>query len=135
MTTFLSSGTKVTSTPRQKEDGGGHVIGIKSTGSIYAERPDDSSVGEMGLFSLYVKLPSLLTIDSSLDGVSLSDCTGKDLYGNVIPNGEFENHVSYRLFTISTGERVIAADFDFSDNPLDIFSVTKLSLNIPALVS
>lgn len=134
VTTFLTSTTSITSTPRTKQEGGGHRIILTGGGTINADRPDDQTTGEIERFSLYVKLPSLLTVDPTLEGIDIASGSGWDVYGNAVSVEEFRNNVSYRLFTISTGERVIAADFDFQDNPLDIFSMTSMQLSIPGTV-
>lgn len=136
LTTKITSGTTATSTARTKSEGGGYAIGLTTTGTILAEVDESqSNPGELKKFSLYVKIPELLTFDTNLSQITLSGCSGTDTFGNAVANEEFEDHVSYRLFTIATGEKVIAADFDFSDHPLEITKMTRLQLTLPAEIS
>ncbi|MBQ3664593.1 MAG: hypothetical protein II919_00625 [Lachnospiraceae bacterium] len=135
MLTFLSSVTRVDSTLRAKENGGGYNINIESSGLLYSETQgaNSESIDELYCFSLYVKIPNQLTIDEQLNQISLVSCSGKDAYGQTVQNSEFEDHVSYRLISLDSGEKVIVADFDFTDAPLDISSLTSVQLKIPAV--
>ena len=132
--TDLTSSTSVDSKALTKAEGGGYEIGINTGGTIVAERQEADSVNEMKKFSLYTLIPPFLTIDDTLSGVKLQGCTGRDIYGNVVSNSEFESNVSFRLITYPNGDKVIATDFDFSDNPLDMSSLTSLNVKIPAAI-
>ncbi len=130
--TLISSNTTLTSTERNKEDGGGYQISIDSKGTIKA---DDGTLGSLAKFSVYVKIPELLDIDEFLDEVTLKDCSAYDIQGNYIDTSIFSNNVTYRIFRLENGEKVVTADFDFSLDPLEISSLTSVSINIPSVLS
>jgi|GEM_PF-1505507 len=130
--TLIGSTTQVTSKLRTKAQGGGYDISISSGGTIQSK--DTSTPGELEKFSLYVKLPPLLTIDKTLESISLSGCYATNQFGRHVGNEEFENNVSYRLMTLSDGDLVLAADFDFSGNPLEVSRMTNIGIKIPAQV-
>ncbi len=129
--TSITSLTSVSSVSRRKTENGGYKINITSTGTINAK---DGTSGELGKFSVYVKIPELLTIDNKLSDISIKSCSGKTTLGQRVSLSDFEDNVSYRLITLDNGDRVIAADFDFSENSLEISSVTSVVLDIPALI-
>ena len=129
--TIVGSETTVTSKARSKAEGGGYNVTIDSKGTIKVK---DDSLGELERFSLYVKIPKLLTIDSRLSDIELVNCYGTNQLGQRVNNIDFKNNVTYSIITLSDGERAIVADFDFSENPLEISKLTSVNLKIPALV-
>lgn len=130
--TAITSGTKVDSTKRPREEGDGYKINITSTGTIKADDAGEDPA-ELEKFALYVRIPSCLTIDPRLSDISISDCSGTDILGNAVTNEAFEQNVHYRLFN-SGSDRIIAAEFDFSESPLNLTKLTNLKLNIPAVI-
>ena len=131
--TAITSETKVDSTKRTRAEGDGYKIDITSTGTIRADDAGEDPA-ELEKFALYVRIPSILTIDPRLSDISISDCSGTDVLGNAITNEAFEQNVHYRLFDSNNGDRIIAAEFDFSDSPLNLTKLTNLKLNIPAVI-
>jgi len=133
LTTALTSDTAVDSETRRKDEGGGYIITIVSSGTIMAEKNDElETPGELAKFSIYTRIPPLVTINKSLTGVTLSDCSGTDIFGNYVNNDAFSDNVTFRLITLPNGDRVVASDFDFTDSPLEISSLTSVKINIPA---
>ncbi len=131
LTTALTSGTEVGSQTRPKIEGGGYIISIVSSGTINA---DEDTPGELAKFSVYTKIPPLVTIDKSLSGVTLSNCSGRDIFGNIVSNDAFADNVTFRLITLSNGDKVVASDFDFTDTPLEISELTSVKINIPGQI-
>ncbi len=136
MMSSISSMTDITSDLRNKEDGAGYDIGITSQGTIISDVYSDSGiVGELSAFSLYVRMPSVLIFDEQLNKLELKNCYAKDSTGRQLLTADFRDHVTLRLIVTPSGDRVIAADFDFSDSPLDISYLVNVRLEIPAVFS
>ena len=136
--TVLTSNTTADSRRRSHEEGEGYEIGLTSSGSIIADKltsdnPEEAiPPSELTEFSLCLRLDKLLTIDPRLANVSLVDCSATDIFGEPVDNSAFEQRVTYRLITLSDGKRVIAAEFDFSDMPLDMSERTFIKMKVPA---
>ena len=134
ITTTLSTDTQVTSELRNKAEGAGYNIDIKSQGSIISDNYNANGISaDLSVFSLYTRIPSVLTFDHILGDISLKNCYARDLNGHLLGNTDFSQHVAYRLFEAANGDLIIAADFDFSDSPLDVSSFINARLEIPAV--
>ena len=129
--TMVGSETTVTSKAQSKEEGGGYSVSIDSKGTIKVK---DDSPGELERFSLYVKIPKLLTINNRLSDIKLENCYAVNQLGEAVGNTDFENNVTYSIINLSDGDRAIVADFDFSENPLESSKMTYINMKIPALV-
>lgn len=133
--TSLYSYTHVESVERGKENGGGYDITVTSTGSVLAERDSaDDAPSELKKFSVYVRIPPLLTLDQTLSGLRLEECIGTDCFGSKVESSRFEDAVSYELRELADGTRLIAANFDFSDTPLDMSQPLSVRIKTPAVI-
>ena len=136
--TVLTSNTTADSRKRSHSEGEGYAIDLMSTGTIKADKLTSDNPEEvippteLTGFAVYLKLDKLLTIDPRLINVSLVNCSGVDILGNAVSNDVFEQNVTYRLITLDDGNRVIAAEFDFSDSPLDMSERTMVNMSVPA---
>lgn len=134
ITTTLSTLTQVTSELRNKDEGSGYDIDIASQGSIISDNYSAYGIsGDLSSFSLYTRIPSVLTFDHQLSEIALKNCYAKDVYGHLVSLADFKDHVVYRLFEADNGDMIIAADFDFSDSPLDVSSFINVRLEVPAV--
>lgn len=118
--------TKLTSKTILDEFTGSNQSGFSSTitsqGIIQA---DDS--GPLESFSLYSVIPDGLVLNLDTAGIRLS---GSSMYatGQETENTAFEDHVSYSIKEYN-GRTMLAADFDFSDAPLEISKTTSVSMS------
>ena len=122
-----SSITKLTSRTSFRTfegDGQGSFVSrVTSTGIIKA---DDS--GPLRTFSLYTVIPD--GVEPDVSAVSFSLAGKGTWYSGDSADVSFENHVSYSMGEYN-GRRMLATNFDFSDNPLEISEETMVSVSFP----
>lgn len=118
----------VASFPALQESGQGSFISsVTSAGTIQA---DDS--GPLRKFSIYTVIPDGVEPDVSPEALRLS---GKgEWYSGEDEVVDFENHVSYSLGEYR-GKWMLAADFDFSDSPLEISGETRVAVSFPVTLT
>ena len=104
----------------------GFKTNVTVSGTITADNK-----GTLETFSLYAVIPDGLQIDLDTAEVKISG-SGTDEKGNSV--NDFSDHV-----TISSGEyqghTMLIADFDYSDMPLKISEMTRVSIEFPLTLS
>lgn len=104
----------------------GFASEITASGIISAD-----NTGNLEHFSVYAALPNGVKDDLD-DGVVRVEGTASDKNGNVVT--DFFEHMTISVRK-NHGKTVIAADFDYSDNPLEISEKTEVKIHIPVRLS
>lgn len=130
-TTNLYSGTEF-SEFNEQENKSKYVSTITTKGKIDADEN-----GELKKFSVYTKIPSGLFLDDLSNIVLSGSGVGPvpvDEDGEAIgtakkfDSSDFKSRVSFSQFTDDAGNRYIAANFDFSDDPIEIKTGAEVSV-------
>lgn len=100
--------------------------------------------GPLKKFSVYTRIPQglyigdLSKVEFNASGIRVASV---DEDGNVIEAGktftaaDFENNLSFRTFSDSDGNKYIAADFDFTDDPIEIKTGAEVSVTYPVYLT
>ncbi len=99
---------------------------VTSSGRIQAD-----TSGNLSRFSLYTILPRGMSVDSGQDFTVRG--TFSDIYGAEIGEDEYRSRVTYRVRKLGE-DTLLAADFDFSDRPLELSKETALFVEYPVYV-
>lgn len=99
---------------------------VTSSGRIQAD-----TSGNLSRFSLYTILPRGMSVDSGQDFTVRG--TFSDIYGAEIGEDEYRSRVTYQVRKLGENT-LLAADFDFSDRPLELSKETALSVEYPVYV-
>lgn len=122
----------------KKNYGEGFVFNTTTSGTVQA---DES--GELKKFSIYAVLQNDdMKVDKSLNDVICSDTqilsgiqlkgSGTTVDGKAINN--FSDYVSYEVRKTTDGHTVVVANFDFTDQPLEISKLTSVSMTFPVKI-
>lgn len=123
------------------EYGGGYIFNNTTSGTI---RADES--GELKKFSIYAVMQDkdmqvdenlndvICSNNQTLKGIKLSG-SATTIEGKTI--NDFSDYVSYEVKSVkikNTVVTVVAANFDFTNMPLDIGKITRVSMTFPVRV-
>ena len=100
----------------------GFTSTVHASGTIQAD-----TAGTLKKFSLYASVPEGLSVDPDEDEIIVSG-SGTSVDGASV--NDFMSHASIHE-TEWNGKTVVAADFDFSDDPLSAESLTRMSMKFP----
>ena len=112
---------------------------VTTKGNVSADE-----VGPLKKFSVYTRIPAglyigdLSKVEFNASGIRV---VSVDEDGNVIEAGkpftvaDFKNNLSFRTFSDSDGNKYIAADFDFTDDPIEIKTGANVSVTYPVYLT
>lgn len=135
-----TSSTKSSDVIQLKKDyGEGYVFSNTTSGTIKA---DES--GELKKFSIYAVLQNDdMRVDENLKDIICSDSQtlpGIKLNGSAVTTEgktitDFSDYVSYEVRKTKDGKTIVVANFDFSNQPLEISKTTNISMTFPIKIS
>lgn len=135
-----TSSTKSSDVIQLKKDyGEGYVFSNTTSGTI---RADES--GELKKFSIYAVLQNDdMRVDENLKDIICSDSQtlpGIKLNGSAVTTEgktitDFSDYVSYEVRKTKDGKTIVVANFDFSNQPLEISKTTNISMTFPIKIS
>ena len=141
--TNISSSTSSTKSSEviqlKKNYGEGYIFNNTTGGTIQA---DES--GELKKFSIYAVLQNNdMRVDENLKDIVCSDSQtlpGIKLSGSAVTTEgktitDFSDYVSYEVRKTKDGQTVVVANFDFSNQPLEISKSTNIKMTFPIKIS
>lgn len=122
--TNLSSGTSLE--PFYGSGKSGFTSTLTASGQISADNS-----GELKKFALYSMVPEGIRCDFDNAEIRISG-KGTDMNGKTVI--DFADHVTISVVE-RDGKKLVAADFDYTDNPLEISKETQISISFPVCLN